>query len=114
MDKNIFDIIYESFSIYRSIVICKNDSQVQDICEVLKNKDHAVTTSFQDVSSMTRIIVVSKDDFDCDHGKYDIQWNDFNVLFADTEFRDRMGDFTVLIERIQIVAFFDHKVSRTL
>ena len=107
MNNNIFDIIYESFSIYRSIVICKDESQVRDICDILKNKDHAITTTFQDVSSTTRIIVVSKEDFDCEHEKYDIQWKDYNVLFADVRFRDQIGDFRILIDHVQIIAFFD-------
>lgn len=118
MNNNIFDIIYESFSIYRSIVICKDESQVRDICDILKNKDHAITTTFQDVSSTTRIIVVSKAVFDYDHDKFDIQWKDYNVLFVDAMFRDQIQgfttryrvsrpDFSVLIDHVQIIAFFD-------
>jgi hypothetical protein len=99
---DIFEKVFETIYIYKSIVICKNNEDVTKVHQALFDKDYAVTVKLDDEDN--RMLILDTDTF-YQLKDNDLQWEDYDVIFVSNQAREVMSQLGMFNNVKMIVVF---------
>jgi hypothetical protein len=100
---DIFERVFETIYIYKSIVICKDQTDAIKVHDVLYDRDYAVTLDPHDTDN--RMLVLNADTF-CQLGHSDLNWQDYEVVFVSDQVREVIPKLDIL-ENVKMIVIFN-------
>lgn len=101
---DIFDKVFETIYIYKSIVICKSKEDAIKVHQSLYEKDYAVTVDLDDEDN--RMLVLDTETFyQLKHE--DLEWEHYNVVFVSDQAREVISRLDIL-ENVKMIVVFNN------